>query len=288
MQTAVAGSGNQMGQTQTGQADVRIRRVTTHVGADIQNVDLSRPLSPANYQKIRKALVECGVIFFRDQNLTSAQYEAFGKLFGEAIRPKSNFIPGLEGSEIISEVRKDEGKNRNIGGSWHTDQVFRAAPSWGTMLLCRTIPEHGGDTLFLSMSAAYDRLSDGLKKTLEPLRAVHCNAAVQERMKSGAAPDPAVTHPVIIRQPETGRKILYVSPGYTTHFEGWTKEESRPLLEYLFRHAENPEFFCRFRWEPGSVAFWDNYQTWHYAVNDYDSGERIMHRIVVNGPPFER
>ena len=79
-----------------------------------------------------------------------------------------------------------------------------------------------------------------------------------------------------------------VSPGYTTHFEGWTKEESRPLLEYLFRHAENPEFFCRFRWEPGSMAFWDNYQTWHYAVNDYDSGERIMHRIVVNGPPFER
>ena len=114
------------------------------------------------------------------------------------------------------------------------------------------------------------------------------NAAVQARMQSGKAPDPAVIHPVVIRHPETGRKILYVSPSYTTHFEGWTEAESRPLLQFLFRHAENPEWTCRFRWEKGSVAFWDNYQTWHFAVNDYDAGERVMHRIVVNGPPFQR
>ena len=283
MQTA-----NAINDKAIGQSDVRIRRVATHVGAEIQNVDLARPLTPDNYRRVRRALVNHGVIFFRDQNIDIKQYEAFARQFGEALRPKSNFIPGLEGSDIISEVRKDEGKDRNIGGSWHTDQVFRVAPSWGTMLLCREIPEHGGDTLFLSMSAAYDRLSDGLKKTLETLRAVHWNAAVQSRMNSGREPDPAVTHPVVICHPESGRKILYVSPSYTTHFEGWTEAESRPLLEYLFRHAENPEWSCRFRWEKGSVAFWDNYQTWHFAVNDYDSGERVMHRIVVNGPPFER
>lgn len=271
-----------------GQPDVRVRRITTHVGAEIQNVDISQPLSPENARRVRRALVEHGVIFFRDQNLNSAQYEAFARQFGEALRPKSNFIPELAGSEVIAEVRKDEGQEKNIGGGWHTDQVFRAAPSWGTMLLCREIPEHGGDTLFLSMSEAYERLSVGLKKTLETLRGVHWNAAVQARMQSGKAPDPAVTHPVVIRHPETGRKILYVSPSYTTHFEGWTEAESRPLLQYLFRHAENPEWTCRFRWEKGSIAFWDNYQTWHFAVNDYDAGERVMHRIVVNGPPFER
>ncbi|MFM9972185.1 MAG: TauD/TfdA dioxygenase family protein, partial [Burkholderiales bacterium] len=254
------------------QSQIRVRRMTTHVGAEILNVDLSKPLGEENTRIVRKALVDHGVIFFRDQVIDSAQYEFFARQFGEAIRPKSNFIPELAGSEVISEVRKNEGKDKNIGGSWHTDQVFRAAPSWGTMLLCRQIPEHGGDTLFLSMARAYETLSAGLKKTLESLRAVHWNAAVQARMQSGKAPDPAVTHPVVIRHPESGRKILYVSPSYTTHFEGWTPEESRPLLNYLFRHAENPEWFCRFRWEKGSIAFWDNYQTWHFAVNDYDSG----------------
>ena len=95
-------------------------------------------------------------------------------------------------------------------------------------------------------------------------------------------------HPVVIRHPESGRKILYVSPAYTQRFEGWTEEESRPLLQYLYQHAQHPEFFMRWKWEVGSLAFWDNYQTWHFAVNDYAAGERLLHRIVVNGPPFDR
>ena len=187
---------------------MRIRRTTTHVGADILDIDLSRPQSDATYRRMRKALIDHGVIFFRDQNLTSRQYEDFARHFGEAIRPKSNFMPVHEGSEIIAEVRKDEGMDRNIGGTWHTDQVFRTNPSWGTMLLCREIPEHGGDTLFLSMCAAYERLSEGLKKTLETLRAVHDNTGVQQRMKTGKPADPPVSHPVVIRHPESGRKIL--------------------------------------------------------------------------------
>ena len=268
--------------------DIAVRRVTKHTGAEILNVDLAVPQAPEVYARIRKALVDHGVIFFRNQNLDADQYMHFARQFGEPIRPKSNFVPGLAGHDVITEIRKDEPGGRNIGGSWHTDQVFRERPSWGTMLLCREIPEAGGDTLWASLPAIYETLSDGLKKTLEGLRAVHSNASVQLRMKSGKAPDPAVSHPVVIRHPESGRKILYVSPSYTTHFEGWTEEESRPLLEHLYSRVANPEYFCRFHWERGSLAFWDNYQTWHFAVNDYEAGERLMHRIVVNGPPFER
>ena len=271
-----------------GTQDIRIERMTPSVGALIHGVDLSAELAPDTVRSIRQAIIDHGVVFFRDQELDAAQYEGFAALFGEPTLPNSGIIPPLAGARWIAEVRKEEGRTRNVGGSWHTDQVYREKPSWGTMLLCRELPASGGDTLFASMAAAWERLSDGLKKTLESLRAVHSNAGVQARMNTGRTPDPDVTHPVVIRHPESGRRILYVSPGYTQRFEGWTEEESRPLLDYLFRHAQHPEFFMRWHWQPGSLAFWDNYQTWHFAVNDYAAGERLMHRIVVNGPPFER
>ncbi len=267
---------------------LKIRRVTTHCGAEILNVDLAQPQSAQTYQTIRQALVEHGVIFFRGQTLSAEQYIAFARQFGRPTVPDSGIIPPLPGYTEIAQVTKEPGRQRNIGGTWHTDQVYRVAPSWGTMLLARQVPEHGGDTLFSSMTAAYDALSDGLKRTLEPLRAVHSNAAVQARMQTGRAPAPEISHPVVLRHPESGRRILYVNPAYTVRFEGWTEEESRPLLEYLFRHGQRPEFFCRFNWEEGSLGFWDNYQTWHFAVNDYDAGERIMHRIVVESLPFDR
>jgi taurine dioxygenase len=267
---------------------IRVERVTPAVGALIHGVDLSRPVAEDAVRTIRRALVDHGVVFFRDQQMDARQYEDFAARFGEPTLPSSGLIPKLEGARVIAEVRKDEGRSRNVGGSWHTDQVYRANPSWGTMLLCRKLPPTGGDTLFASMTAAWDRLSDGLKKTLQSLRAVHSNAGVQARMQTGREPDPEVTHPVMVRHPESGRPILYVSPGYTTRFEGWTEAESKPLLDYLFLHAQHPEFSMRWRWQEGALAFWDNYQTWHFAVNDYAAGERVMHRIVVNGPPFER
>ncbi|MBL0419858.1 TauD/TfdA family dioxygenase [Ramlibacter sp. AW1] len=265
-----------------------IEPVTPAVGAEIRGVDLSQPLEAQTVRAIRQALVDHGVIFLRDQRIDRTQYEAFAECFGQPRLPDSGIIPPLPGSRFTSEVRKDEGRERNIGGSWHTDQVYRAQPSWGSMLLCRQLPPTGGDTLFSSLGAAYDTLSDGLKKTLEPLRAVHSNAAVQARMKTGREPDPEVAHPVVLRHPDSGRRILYISPGYTTRFEGWTEAESRPLLEYLFQHGQRPEFTMRWRWREGSIAFWDNYQTWHFAVNDYAAGERVMHRIVVEGTPFGR
>jgi taurine dioxygenase len=269
-------------------ASLSLERSTRSVGALIHGVDLSQPLDDQTVASIRKALIAHGVVFFRNQELSTKQFEDFAERFGKPTLPNSGIIPPLAGSRWTAEVRKEEGRTRNVGGSWHTDQVYRADPSWGTMLLCRELPSTGGDTLFASMAAVFERLSPGLQRTLETLKAVHSNANVQARMQTGRVPEPDVIHPVVIRHPESGRRILYVSPSYTQRFEGWTEEESRPLLKYLYDFAQQPEFFMRWKWAEGSVAFWDNYQTWHFAVNDYEAGERLMHRIVVNGTPFER
>ena len=153
------------------------------------------------------------------------------------------------------------------------------------------MPPSGGDTLFASMYAAYDALSDGLKHALAGLRAVHSSRHVFGTKREGMEgrignPDQAVqdaVHPVVITHPDSGRKALYVNPGFTLRFEGWTDEESRPLLDYLYHHAAKPEFTCRFAWRNGSLAFWDNRSTWHYAVNDYQGERRLMHRITVEG-----
>jgi taurine dioxygenase len=158
----------------------------------------------------------------------------------------------------------------------------------GSMLIARRVPSAGGDTLFVNLSAAFDALSDGLKQTLRGLRALHSSAnargpATRRAELNFAAPDEAI-HPVVGRHPETGREVLYVNPHYTMRFDGWTTDESKPLLNVLYAHALRPEFQCRFRWEVGSVAFWDNRQCWHYAVDDYPGGERLHHRLMVEGP----
>ncbi|CAN5486521.1 TauD/TfdA family dioxygenase [soil metagenome] len=269
-----------------GNTKLQIRPVTGNVGAEIANIDLSTPQPDSVYQDLKMALAEFGVIFFRDQKLDSDQYVALAKRFGRPSLPNSGIIPALAGSGVIAEVKKEPGAERNVGGSWHTDQAYRKEPSWATMLLARQVPEFGGDTLFASMSAAYQALSPSLKQTLETLRGVNSNAEVQARMKTGRAPEPDAIHPVVIRHPLNGKRILYVNPAYTVRFEGWTAAESKPLLDTLFQHCQRPEFFCRFRWQEGSLAFWDNFHTWHYAVNDYVGGDRLMHRIVVEGPPF--
>jgi taurine dioxygenase len=166
------------------------------------------------------------------------------------------------------------------------------------MLYAREVPQAGGDTLFASMYAAYDALSDGMKVTLEGLRACHSSrhvfgaeAAARRGDLNGRIGNPEMAtqdavHPVVIRHPETGRKALYVNPGFTLRFEGWTDDESRPLLDYLYRHAVKPEFTCRFRWREGSLALWDNRSTWHFAVNDYHGERRLLHRITIQGTPL--
>lgn len=262
--------------------ELEVRKVTGLTGAELHGVDLSKPLSDKTIAQIKEALATHGVIFFRNQDLTPRQYLDFGSHFGEISVSKA--LPKVEGHPLINElVRQPEAQPNIVGGVWHADQTYRDEPTYGTMLYGRTVPPYGADTAYINMQAAYEHLSDGLKETLEGLKGVHVHARNQKNRTAeeiAARPEVAV-HPVVTVHPDTGRKALYVSPGYTERFEGWTEEESAPLLQFLFQHALRPEFGCRFRWEQGSIAFWDNRQVWHYAVNDSTGHLRVMHRLVI-------
>jgi taurine dioxygenase len=275
---------------------IEARPASGAVGAEILGIDLSRGLDDSAVDELRAAFNAYGVIFFRDQTISPEQHIAFAERFGTI--NINRFFRAAPGYPQIAEVRKEPNQKTNIGGRWHTDHSYDQIPALGSILLAREVPERGGDTLFASMSLAYDALSDGLKCTLEQLRALHSSrhvfgAASQYAKDSGdrlgnadnATQD--ASHPVIIRHPQTGRKTLYVNPAFTLRFEGWTDEESKPLLDFLYAHASRPEFQTRFVWREGSIAFWDNRATWHFAVNDYHGERRLMHRITLEGGPLE-
>lgn len=267
---------------------------TGAVGAIVSGVDLSQ-LDNDALAELKKAYSEHSVLFFRDQNLTPEQHIAFAERWGE-INVNRFFTPVADHPRI-AEVRKEQGQQFNIGGGWHTDHSYDEIPAMGSILYAREVPPVGGDTLFASTCAAYDTLSEGLKETLAGLRAVHSSrhvfgtnaprpAEMDNRFGNAEAAVQDVVHPVVITHPLSGRKSLYVNPGFTLHFEGWTTEESQSLLEYLYRHIGRPEHSYRFQWQAGSLAFWDNRATWHWAVNDYHGHRRLMHRITLEGVPI--
>lgn len=272
-----------------------VRPSSPAVGAEILGVDLSKPLTAEETSDIREALNEHGVIFFRDQELTPEQHIAFAERFAPI--NINRFFRSVPGHPQIAEVRKEPDQTANIGGGWHTDHSYDEAPALGSILLAREVPDHGGDTMFASMHHAYEALSDGLKRTLEGLRAVHSSRHVfgaaaryakdtAGRIGNAERATQDAVHPVVIRHPETGRKTLYVNAAFTTRFEGWTEKESKPLLDYLYAHAAQPQFHMRFQWRNGSIAFWDNRATWHFAINDYHGERRLMHRITLEGVPL--
>ena len=265
------------------------------LGAELHGINLAQPLTRDTAQEIRGALAEHGVIFFRDQNITPEQHIAFA----ESLAPVNinRFFKNADGYAQISEVRKEPDQDKNIGGAWHTDHSYDLVPALGSILLAREVPPRGGDTLFASMWQAYDALSAGLKKTLEGLRAVHSSRHVfgpearrmrqmGDRLVNAEQATQDAIHPAVICHPENGRKVLYVNRTFTTHFEGWSVEDSKPLLEYLYTHGARAEFQTRFQWKPGSIAIWDNRSTWHLAVNDYHGERRLMHRITLEGTPI--
>ena len=268
---------------------IEIRQASGAVGAEISGIDLSEPLQAHVRGTIQQTLADRGVVFFRGQSLTPDQHIALAREFG-AINV-NRFFAHAEGYPEIALVAKEPHQTRNIGGGWHTDHSYDQIPALGSMLYAREVPPAGGDTLFASMYAAYDALSDGLKQTLRGLRAVHSSRhvfgvvgeALKGRFRNPEAATQDAVHPVVITHPDSGRKALYVNPGFTLHFDGWSADESRPLLDYLYRHAAKPDFCCRFAWQNGSLAFWDNRATWHYAVNDYQGERRLMHRITIEG-----
>ena len=271
-----------------------VRKLSAGCGAEVLGVDLRKP-SNSDMEIIRDAYRDYGVIFFRDQQLTPEDHIAFARRWGEIDINK--FFPANGEYPEIAEVRKEKEQKTNIGGGGHTDHSYDPSPAMGSILVARVLPKEGGDTLFSNMYAAYEALSDGLKETLSSLKAVHSNAMAfgaagfyknsdQSAGFKGENLIGQAVHPVIITHPLSGRKALYVNPAFTTHFEGWTPLESRPLLDFLYAHAVRPEFTCRFQWREGSVAFWDNRATWHYAANDYHGSRRLLHRITIGGVPL--
>lgn len=276
--------------------ELNIRPATHALGAEIFDVDVA-DLSDADFDQIRRAFVDRGVIFLRDQKITPEQHIAFAERWGEI--NVNRFFQKVEGYPRIAEVRKEPGQTFNIGGSWHTDHSYDQIPAMGSILLAREVPPTGGDTLFASMYAAYDALSDGLKRTLGGLNGLHSsrhvfgntsptNTESDGRIGNAEAATQDAVHPMVIEHPESGRKALYVNPGFTIGIEGWKPEESSPLLNFLYRHAARPEFTYRFQWKAGSIAFWDNRATWHYALNDYHGEMRLMHRITLDGTALTR
>jgi taurine dioxygenase len=268
-----------------------IHRVAGALGAELRGVDLATGLTETVATQIRAAFLQHQVLFFRDQRLDAAQFLRFAQAMGEPV--EYPFVKGLDGYPVIIEVKKLEHERTNFGGIWHSDTTYLEQPPKGSMLLAREVPPFGGDTLFASQYAAYEALSEGLRRLLEPLRAISSSAKAdvsktrEDRIASDgradARKDYVATHPVVRTHPETGRKALFVNIAHTLRLEGMTEEESAPLLQFLHQHQVKPEFTCRFCWQPGSLAFWDNRCVQHNPVNDYHGYRRLMHRITLAG-----
>lgn len=278
-------------------AAVKMRPMSANCGMEILDVDLREPLTDAAYREIRLALNDWGVIFFRNQSIGPEHQLAFARRFG-TVQPVE-FLETVAGFPEVGVIRKDPEQTRNVGGQWHSDHSFDPVPPLGSVLYAHELPERGGDTMFANMATAFESLSDGMKATLETLRVVHSkkNAAYSDKRAERQA-DPVLmqrfndlahretSHPMVARHPDTGRKVLFINANYTARIDGWTAEESRPLLDWLLAQAYRPENTCRFMWEPGSLAFWDNRTANHYALNDYHGERRLMHRCMVQGSPW--
>lgn len=263
-----------------------VRRIAATCGAEIHGLDITRELPAPVVAEVREALLAYKVIFFRDQPLTPGQHLDFARSFGELeVHP---FLPGNPDHPEL--VRFEKGMDTaGYENGWHHDVTWRAIPSMGAILHAIEVPEVGGDTLFSDMAAAYDGLEADMKERLEGLVAVHdfmfafAKQVPEDKQAETRAQYPLVEHPVIRTHPETGRKLIYVNAYFTSHIKDMDPAESRQLLTYLTKRANFPEYQCRFRWEPDSVAFWDNRVVQHYAASDYWPQRRVMERASVVG-----
>lgn len=268
-----------------------IQPIAGALGAEVNGVNLADDLPDATIAEIRQALLDNLVIFFRDQTLPNDRFSSLAKRFGQPV--EYPFIKGIDGFPEIIAVSKLEHERNNFGGVWHSDTTYLDQPPLGTMLVARELPPYGGDTLFANQYMAYEALSDGMKSFLDGATGISTSAKAdvsrtrEDRVKSDGTEAARKTleahHPAVRTHPETGRRALYVNTAHTQRFDNMTEEESAPILNYLFQHQIKPEFTCRFRWQPGSVAFWDNRCAQHNPINDYHGFRRIMHRITLAG-----
>ena len=264
-------------------------------GVEVKGIGLA-DAEGGTLDAIKKAIYTHGVAVFRGQDAFTPQaHIAFAKRWGGI--DINNYFPLTDDHPEIAVVRKRADQVTNIGGGWHTDHSYDQIPAMGSVLVARTLPPSGGDTLWAHMGAAYDALSDDLKQEIEGLEAYHSADHIYEEDGLYAQTDMAAdlrgqslrtgaTHPVVIRHPHTGRRLLYVNSAFTLNFVGRTRAESLPLLQRLYDAATAADNTCRVAWEPGSVAIWDNRTTWHLAMNDYQGHAREMHRITLTGEPL--
>ena len=265
------------------------------VGSFVNGIDLADGLSDNLVGELCNALGEYGVLFFRNQNLSPADYISFAEKFAPI--NINRFFTHVDGHPKIAEVLKEPYQTKNIGGGWHTDHTYDTEPAMGSILLAIETPKRGGDTLYANTCLAYETLSDGFKLTLEGLMGVHSSRHVfgaqgryiqngediVGRLGNTEAATQDAIHPLVITHPISGKKSIYVNPAFTTGIKDWSDAEAEPFLKILYDHIIKPEHTYRFEWEPGSIAFWDNRATWHYAVNDYHGERRLMHRITIVG-----
>ncbi|MDF1679305.1 TauD/TfdA family dioxygenase [Ponticaulis sp.] len=267
-----------------------IKQLSPMIGAELSGLKLSGDLPDAAISEIRRALLEFKVVFFRDQHeLTAAEHIAFARRFGDLeIHPATP--KGQEDPEILRITHDETSKGRE--NAWHSDVTWRPEPSLGSILRAREVPPFGGDTLFSCMYAAYDALSPAMKDWVSGLTARHDIARVfagrlNKSIEELHAQYPVQEHPVVRTHPETGRRALYVNTAFTDQIVGLSKKESDWLLAHLYTFAAVPEHQCRFRWEAGSLAFWDNRACQHYAASDYFPQRRVMERVTIAGDrPF--
>ena len=277
-------------------SQIEVRPIAGAIGAEIHNVDVSKDLDEGMIANIRRALLDHCVIFFREQKLDAERHRAFTRRFGKIfIHP--NYV-GMQSDPEIIVITREPGDKRIVGEEWHADTTMVREPPMGAILYAVEVPPYGGDTLFANQYLAYESLSEGMKGMLSRLRAVHSdrkvagpqanrNAQRSTKVREDADWRETVSaHPVVVTHPETQRKLLYVNASYTQGFEDMTEEESRPLLDYLLEHGHRPEFTCRFRWETGSIAFWDNRCCKHLAIHDAGPFRRIMRRTQICGGPM--
>ncbi len=270
-------------------AAIEIRPLSPLIGAEIAGVDLRDRQDDATIAEIRAALVEHRVIFFRDQDISVEQHKDFARRFGDLeIHPATS--PDQPNPEVLHIAYDDKRKGRE--NHWHSDVTWREKPSLGSILRARAVPDVGGDTLFACMAAAYQGLSPAMQQWVCSLTAVHDISRVfAKRLKKSPeelhAEYPPMEHPVVRTHPESGERALYVNTAFTSHIKGLSAKESDWLLAHLYAQASIPEYQCRFRWRPNSIAFWDNRASQHYAVSDYFPAYRAMERVTIAGDrPF--
>lgn len=270
-------------------ATLQVRPLAGSMGAEILGIDLSSEIDEAVFARLRQAFLDHIAIFFPAQDLTPDDLTRFCARFGElGTHPTLTSLPG---QAFVHELRKEPEQVRNFAGVWHTDGTVIERPTLANGLYAVDMPAFGGDTLFVNTCQAYDALSEGMQRLLGNLRLVHAVHedyyaqldGMKNRNGSGVLGD-RMDHPLVRRHPDTGRKCLYLSPFFASHFLDMTPAESRPLLDFLHSHALRPEFQFRYRWRSGDFGIWDNRCSMHYAANDYQGQRRVMHRLYVREP----